>query len=206
MARGRVPQFEVKPKAVQPDYGKWQAVTVGMSRAEVVAILGEPLRDEYRPGNSPYLNYGYIQLPSCPHPRTYSFLIGLDGNGKVVTKIDPFNGDFSMDGTPSRPELIIPADGQVFSHYPRVLDVRWYPVSGVYPVRYEVEIGWFSFPMRDGAPPNAAFYDEIAETDCPAPYLVIAFGGASPGRVRVRAENERGVSEWSAYRQFRFNV
>ena len=204
MAR-RLPP-EMNAKAVQPAYEKWQAVAIGMSRDEVVAILGDPIKDDCHPTNSPYLNYGYIQVPSCPHPRTYTFLIGLNGNGRVFTKIDPFSGRFSVDGTPSQPELIIPADGQVFSHYPRVLDIRWHPVSGVYPVTYSVELGWFPFPTLDGAPSETEFHNELVATELVGTYFVQAFIGASPGRVRVKARNERGESPWSAYRLVRFTV
>ena len=124
----------------------------------------------------------------------------------MFTKIDPFSGRFSVDGTPSQPELIIPADGQVFSHYPRVLDIRWHPVSGVYPVTYSVELGWFPFPTLDGAPSETEFHNELVATELVGPYFVQTFVGASPGRVRVKAHNERGESQWSAYRHFRFTV
>jgi len=205
MARFTFPHFEMKPKAVQPPYDKWQAVRIGMSREEVVKILGKPRQDKLFPGTSPHwLEYGYIQLPFCPHPRTYRFLIGLDDDGKVWIISDPFNGRFSHDGVPTQPELIIPAEGQVFSHYPRLLDVRWYPASGVYPITYTVEIGWFPFPELKGAPPEYEWQDDIVETELAAPYFVRSFGGAQPGRVRVRARNKLGQSPWSVHRTFRF--
>ena len=48
MAR-RLPP-EMNAKAVQPAYEKWQAVAIGMSRDEVVAILGDPIKDDcHRP-------------------------------------------------------------------------------------------------------------------------------------------------------------
>ena len=196
----------MKPKSVLPDYEKWQAVKIGMARDQVIEILGQPRKNGYLAANSPYLNYGFLQLPFCPHPRAYRFLIGLDDDGKVFTKEDPFNGRFSSDGLPEMPELIVPFDMQVFSHYPRVVDIRWFPVSGSYPITYSVELGSFSFPELDGAPSGFDWTDEIIESDLVAPYLVTSFVGASPGRIRVKAQNELGESEWSDYRMFRFTV
>ena len=124
MTRYTFPHFEMTPEAVQPDYAKWQSVQIGMSLDEVTEILGQPRKDEYLAANQPYLSYGYIQLPFVPHPRTYRFLVGFDDHGHVFTKQDPFNGRFSVDGLPTTPELIVPADMQVFSHFPRVVDIR----------------------------------------------------------------------------------
>jgi hypothetical protein len=116
------PHFTPEPEFIQPDYDKWTAVRVGMSRDETTALLGPPLDDRYRGGKSsptdPYYSYGFLQMPMVPHPRTYAFLIGFGSDGKVFTKMDPFNGRFSVDGSPTVPEIIIPADETVFSHYP----------------------------------------------------------------------------------------
>jgi hypothetical protein len=206
VSRFTFPHFEMKPTAVQPDYEKWQAITVGMSRAEVIEILGPPRKDEYAPGNSRYLNYNFVQLPFCPHSRTYSFSLGFDENCNVVTITDPFNGYFSTDGRPTKPKLIIPAEDQVFSHFPRVLDIRWHPVSGVYPVTYSIEFEYFPFPDLDGAPPEFDWQPDCTEADIVAPFFIKNFGGANPGRVRVQAHNEIGDGEWSESRLFRFTV
>ena len=206
MSRLTFPHFDVKPKAVQPNYDKWHTVKIGMTRDEVTDILGQPRKDEYFASNSPYASYGFIQLPFVPHPRTYCFLIGFDGSNKVFIKQDPFNGRFSADGLPTSPDLIVPAEMQVFSHYPRVIDIRWFPVSGHYPVTYTVEMGTFPFPELDGAPPDYVWMDEIIESDLVGPFLATSFVGACPGRIRVRAKNELGESEWSDYRTFRFTV
>lgn len=206
MSRFTFPHFQAKPKAVQPDYEKWQEVKVGMRRDEVTELLGQPREDEYLPSNSPYLNYGYIQLPFVPHPRSYCFSIGLDEQDTVFSIEDPFNGRFSKDGLPTTPELIMPNHSAVFSHYPRLVDIRWIPVSGIYPVTYCVELGWFPYPELNNAPPELNWIDETIESDLVGPYLVTDYCGASPGRIRVKAKNELGESDWSEYHTFRFTI
>ncbi|MDD3679767.1 MAG: hypothetical protein PHX72_02855, partial [Candidatus Shapirobacteria bacterium] len=56
-------------------------------------------------------------------------------------KEDPFQGRFSTNGIPTTPVLIYPHTNTVFTHYPRVVDFRWYPASGEYPVEYQLEAG-----------------------------------------------------------------
>lgn len=202
--RHTFPHSTPKPKFVQPKYDMWAAVQIGMSRDEVVALLGPPLDDKYRGGKAratdAYYSYGYLQMPMLPHPRTYSFLIGFDDEGKVFTKMDPFNHRFSVDGSPTSPEIIIPTDRTVFSHYPRILDCRWYPSSGVYPMTYTFELG---FGQRLGP---EKFWDQEIETDLAIPFFMTDFMGAQPGRFRVKAKNKIGESDWSEYRYFSFTV
>jgi hypothetical protein len=199
------PHFEMKPKAVQPDYEKWQAVHEGMTREEVIGLLDEPRTDDFLAANSPVLCYGFIQLPFVHHPRTYCFYVWLQ-HGRVTGKVDPFNGNFSSDGLPTKPELIVPQEMQVFSHHPHVIDIRWFPVSGNYPITYMVQMGSFPFPQLDGAPLGFDRIDGIYASDLIGPYVVTDFGSAGPRRIRVRARNELGASEWSDYRMFHFTV
>ncbi len=163
------PHFHAEPEFVQPNYAKWNSVKVGMSRDEVVERLGPPLDDEYHGGkvsaSDPYCSYGYLQMPMLPHPRTYEFVIGFDLDDKVFMKIDPFNERFSTDGLPTAPEIIIPTERIVFSHYPRILDCRWFPSSGVYPITYTVECGFSeSFESKD-------FTDDEIESGLEIPFL-----------------------------------
>ncbi len=198
------PHFTSKPEYIQPDYKKWMAVEIGMSRDEVITLLGSPLDDEYHGGKAhfddSYYSYGYLQMPMLPHPRTYTFLIGFDANNKVAIKSDPFNGRFSADGVPTAPELIIPQNQTIFSHYPRIIDIRWYPSSGIYPLTYIVELG-VGLPFGD-----TKFNDEEIESDLPIPFFITTFVGAQPGRFRVKAKNQIGESGWSEYCYFEFTV
>ncbi len=197
------PHYTPKPKFIQPDYSKWQAVQIGMARTEVIELLGPPHDDLYRSSakarhDDPYFYYGFLQMPMLPHPRTYSFLIGFDNQGKVFTKGDPFNGKFSKDGTPTIPELIIPLNYSVFSHYPRILDIRWFPSSGVYPIEYSVRIELSSPDEPE------EFWEMETEHDLPIPFYMTEFCSSSTGRFRVKAKNTVGESDWSDYRYFDF--
>lgn len=196
-------------KCVQPDSTAWQSVEIGMSREEVVERLGPPLDDKSYRGrkarrDDPYFDYGYLQLPMTPHPRTYKFSIGFDDRQRVVWKCDPFHGRFSPDGSPLAPEVITPLDRSEFSHFPRILDVRWYPVSGSYPMRYTVEIGRCD-PVEPGVDlTSARFHDEEILTDLECPFCMTTFCGFQPGRIRIRAMNDVEEGPWSEYRYFMF--
>jgi len=196
------PHYEVPARHKQPDYVKWQKVGIGMTRDDVVALLGRPLRDPYsapRPRkDDAYYFYGYLQLPMMPHARTYRFYVGFDNQGRVVTRADPFGGVFSPDGTPSQPMIFTPSNGAIFSHYPRIVDMRWYPVSGRYPMSYEVELGHCG--LITGQP----YRDRIIESELEFPYFVATFCGTQPGRFRVRGRNALGTGVWSDYRYFNF--
>ncbi len=196
------PHFKAKLAAVQPDYAKWRQVRVGMDRDEVIALLGEPLVDRYRGGkprrDDPWYGYGFLELPMAPHPRTYSFLVGFNDQGKVFAQSDPFDGVFSTNGKPTRPRIIIPLEGSRFAHYPRVVDIRWFPASGEYPIRYSVEVAH--------GDPNGEWWSDGEEyaTDLDMPFFTCEFAGSSPGRLRVKAHNALGESEWSDWRHFTF--
>jgi hypothetical protein len=196
------PDYDVPCRTVQPDYVQWQAVSIGMTRNQVIALLGRPLRDPYSAPNprkqDAYYYYGYLQLPMMPHVRTYRFYVGFDDLGQVFTKADPFGGIFSPDGIPSQPMIFTPQEGAIFFHYPWVVDMRWNPVSGKYPIHYEVEIGE-SLSMA------GPFSTRIIDDELPFPYLVMNHRGPQPGRFRVRGWNKLGVGEWSEYRHFDFD-
>lgn len=206
------PHFTPEPEFLQPEYEKWAAVQIGMSREEVVALLGPPLDNKYRGGKTwltdAHYSYGYLQMPMVPHPRTYEFLVSFDGDGEVDGKIDPFNGRFSADGAPTSPEIIIPTDQTIFSHYPRILDCRWYPSSGVYPMTYTFELGVGDSFDPEELPEDfhEEFSDQEIETDLAIPFFMTGFVGAQSGRFRVKAKNKIGESDWSEYRYFSFTV
>ena len=184
----------------QPDYEKWQAVAIGMPYDEVRARLGEP---EYQlgmartPREPYYLRFGCIYVPSIPAPSWYCFMIGFDRHDRVWMKSDPFDGVLSKNGLPAKPQLIVPLEGSVFDHYPRTLDLRWGPVSGIYPIKYDGEIG--SSIDRLG---SYHVVERFREID--GPYFLCNYGGAGHGRFRVRGSNAIGVGEWSEYRHFTF--
>jgi hypothetical protein len=189
----------MKPKFEQPDYKRWVSVKVGMNREQVVSLLGKPLRDFYFGGtiNEHHYIFGYLQMPYSPHPRTHCFMVYFDIDGKVCGKSDPFDGVFSTDGRPSKPRIIIPTEKQAFTHYPRIVDIRWFPCSGVYPLSYTVEIGTGSKDWK-------FMRDEEYDSDLYSPYFVTTHAGTQPGRIRIRGRNSLGYGEWSDYRFFEF--
>lgn len=195
------PHYKVPRRVKQPDYAKWKAVDIGMTREEVINLLGRPRRDPYSSPNprkeDTYYYYGYLELPMMPHVRTYQFYVGFNSQGRVFTKADPFGGVFSPDGIPSKPMIFTPPSEASFGHYPRIVDMRWHPVSGQYPIWYEVEIG-------HGREMDGPFTDQVIESELPFPYFVATFVGDQPGRFRVRGQNALGVGEWSEYRYFDF--
>jgi hypothetical protein len=192
------PQYTSKEECVIPDLGAWQSLKEGMSRGEVIQLLGEPPIDPLRGGPSDWtkghLSYGWLDLPHVPHPRTYTFLLWFDQD-EVFHIESPFGEAVSKDGIPSKPEIISPEDGAEFDHYPRIIDIRWSPAAGDYPMRYEVELG-----IGDESGEN--FQDKIIESDLVGLFLCIGFPGAQAGRVRVRGANQRGTGQWSDYHHF----
>jgi hypothetical protein len=114
------PHYQSKLECVQPDASKWKLIKVGMTFSEVVGLLGEPIDDIFRPKPKDVANgyfcFGWLDLPFIPRPRTYSFLVGFNAESKVNYTEDPFAGAFSENGIPSKPIILIPQEGQFFSH------------------------------------------------------------------------------------------
>src|SRR5690348_12500379 len=93
--------------AVQPDYRKWEAVRIGMTRSEATAILGGALTGQgQRPNtfrDANYPAYGFISYPALPHKWAMLFVLGIDKHDRVWWKCDPFGGGpLSHSGKPSK--------------------------------------------------------------------------------------------------------
>ena len=192
--------LDVLIETIQPDYARWQATQVGMTLAEVREILGPPLRRPHLFGDGVFV-YGYLQFPVMPAFRWYAFVLHFHQD-RLFHKEDPFGGVFSPDGKPCKPQIITPQEGAVFDgdfRHRLLVDMRWHPVSGDYPMMYEMEIGttnnrnepfrYFQYPRQMALP-----------------YFVA--GGhwtpGLPGCFRVRGVNDRGPGEWSDIRHFDF--
>jgi hypothetical protein len=209
-----VAKWADKRGCVQPDYLAWEKVTNGMSKEQVSALLGPPLdqydfpgmtREEAKALLGPTFGtnevtaippqagwtYGWLGFDSKTFPEAFLFRIRFS-DGKVHDKEDPFGGKLSR-GKPAVPGLINPAAGQIFDHYPRWIDFRWMPSSGLCPVEYVVQM---QTKMPVGWSTNEFNSDQ--------PYHCAAFAGAQMGRWRVKARNSMGESEWSEYREFEF--
>jgi len=144
--------------------------------------------------------YGYLTPKSVVFSRPPSFRIWFQ-RGKVFQLEDPFNGVFSKDGRPTVPQPLWPEESPPYTHYPRWLDLRWYPASGQYPMNYEVEIGELHFDGNPDLP--GGWNTKVLRSDIP--YLAAEAEGAGRGRWRVRAINALGIGEWSDYREFSFS-
>jgi hypothetical protein len=191
--------------SLQPDYRKWESIKPGMPRTAVSAILGPPLSGrEQRPGiafwTREYPAYGFIAYPALPDKWAMLFTVGFDAQDRVLFKADPFGGaTLSRTGRPSKARIITPLAGSRFSHYPRILDIRWFPCSGVYPIAYELEIGV--------AQPGSGRYNaHLDPRQIGQPFAMVTLPGAQPARVRVRGRNACGVGPWSDYAEFLFEV
>ena len=202
---------------IQPDYEMWQQLKVGMSQAEVVALLGKPLhRQDTERGFHEIVEgwsdrdlatfsymwmYGWLRFGSSSVPHLYSFDVSFNYKTRAVNRIhDPFDGRFSVDGRPTIPELVVPSDRTVFDHFPRFLDLRWHPSSGKYPIKYRVEIG-------NGQYTNEKYhYITVLDEVTHYPHLSMSYVGKGHGRWRVMATNEVGASTWCDYRYFQFTV
>jgi hypothetical protein len=186
---GAFPENKGRPHSLsqeisQPDYTAWNKVAKGMTEAEVFAILGAPQYKETRHTGGYIWHYGTVVHKSQVMPEPYEFRIWLV-MGRVDGIDDPFDGHFSSDGSPSTPVLIHPQDGEEFSNFPRFVDLRWYPSSGEYPMRYEIEA-------------NCG----VTEKTTTEPYASLIGCGMNTVSWRVRAVNAKGKSEWSESRKF----
>jgi len=113
--------------------------------------------------------------------------------GKVSSLENPFGTEkLSQDGKPTIPVLIFPYDNFIFKHQPRLVDFRWYPSSGKYPMRYTIEID-------ERLPGRWQSYEKKANI----PYYSYTFR-SSIFRWRVKAINSLGESAWSEYRYLIF--
>ncbi len=170
-----------RQRPYQPDYRKWRSITNGMTKDAVRAALGYPI---------PYGGGGLDSARSCNPWRFgwvadgYEFTVAFSDD-KVMHKADPFNGNFSTNGVPTTPELIYPHTNTLFTHYPRVVDFRWSPSSGEYPIEYQLDAG-----------SGSIFTFE--------PHGTALMSGMGQHRWRLRAINRLGVSPWTEWRVLEF--
>ena len=103
--------------STQPDYKVWQMVKKGMEESEVVKLLGGPIAKPDTPfdrnGNVLYFwDFGYIARESIVFPHSLGFRVRFK-RGKVYSVEDPFDGEFSKDGSPTVPKPSWPAQPPV---------------------------------------------------------------------------------------------
>ncbi len=195
------PHYKSKHECIVPDLSKWQQLREGMTFDEVTALIGPPIRDPLT-GSNPddvddaHLCYGWIDVPGVPHPRTYAFSVGFEDR-RLCSKESPFGDDYSADGVPAAPRIIAPVDDPKYDHYPRIIDVRWRPAAGQYPMRFEVQLG-----IADSE--DEHYIHRTEDNDLSGLHYCMDFPGAQPGRVRVRGSNSLGTGPWSEFWYFEF--
>lgn len=239
----------VQPLVVQPDLAKWRALQTNLTETEVTALLGNPYRKNPRPPANTNANirnlyawdYGEITFDTFTTKGGFRYAVTFY-EGRVEDISDPWNGNFSPDGRPTQPELLLPKAGQTLDHYPRFLDFRWQPSSGNYPIEYEITIEALSIDQAeaenydDYIRKNLAYNQEswqkaglskkeqanlaVEHVRCLREdrgvvntfnfrthdiYVPLNWVGMNTGRWRIRATNEKGASDWTDWRYFKFS-
>ncbi|MFZ1937224.1 MAG: hypothetical protein WCB27_03660 [Thermoguttaceae bacterium] len=192
-----------------PTPRQWLKVVPGMAEAEVVAILGTPAEAEQAfedsSENSFRLNrweYGKLPIDDPLVPCDYRFDLYFH-KGRVYSKEQPFDtGDASVYRfpKPSVPKLIYPSEDQLFRHYPRVVDFRWQPSVGAYPMSYCV-----AFLSEDDGTIKNSSYSPLGEAEVDVPYYCTELPGKGRYQWRVKARNQNGESEWTKSVSFAFD-
>jgi hypothetical protein len=95
-------------------------IVPGMKRTDVLAVLGQPLRERPGSGNGATLDYA---IPGAALRSTIGFWIALDHDGTVYTvhvkKHPPITEDFAIyEATPDRPVYEHPDFARFFNSSP----------------------------------------------------------------------------------------
>jgi hypothetical protein len=186
----------------------WRRIEAGMSEGEVRAILGPPVEAEesvrdvgedearlYR------WAYGKLPIDSSSVPGEFRFDVYFH-EGHVHSTEQPFD---ARDPTllkypaPSVPHITAPQDRQVFGHYPRIVDFRWQPSLGAYPMSYRLELSIGQPPYASVGRASNALGRYVVEGvfHVGIPYLCMQLPGKQSYQWRVQAMNEYGRSEWT---------
>jgi hypothetical protein len=174
-----------------PDYLRWNWIQPGMTKDRVRELIGSPAD-----GSDDYTwRFGCLWFIEIACEVCMEFVVNFDGDGLVESKLDPFDGDQILTLAPSTPRLILPVAGAVFSHFPRIVDVRWQPPAGEHPMEYEIEV---RICDQAGSMRVIEVESAVNQLRC------VCEGALGSGDVRVRAKNAHGSSQWSTPRTFRF--
>ena len=186
-----------------PDYKAWKQVKEGMTETSLIELLGPPehgmrITDHQnleRADTVTQWTYWTLYPRSEVFPGGIYFSVWMR-QGKVMGKNDPHKGVYSESGLPTPPILLLPRNGSEFATGDgHIIDLRWTPAAGKYPMQYDVELD-----ISTGANPEN--WGEQNHISTEEPYLAVVRGGSQPHRWRVRAKNSAGVGEWSEYFYF----
>lgn len=182
-------------KPLQPNYEKWNKIKIGMPTEEVFNILGKPIArfpiPPFKPKRYNYEQrwiYGYVVKKPL---MSFEIIFKKDSVIKIKA---PFGGvPLSKDGKPTLPIIIIPNNNFIPSN-PSIIDFRWFPSSGKYPMKYTVQIE-HDFSEKWGGKTN---YGEEPHPQITSPHFVLS--GPKKFRWRLKAINDLGESNWTEFR------
>jgi hypothetical protein len=190
-----------------PDAHLWAKLIPGMSESEVLKILGEPLekelpQEDQNENHRRLYRWSYGRLPiNDPRiPGDYQYALFFH-RSRLDFKDQPFDAnDVTVfhSPKPSIPWIIYPNNSMQFRHYPRIIDCRWQPSIGEYPMAYQIEIAG----IREYDDGNE--YNLYVEARVDLPYFCAMMPGKQNYQWRVKAVNEYGESEWTLYTKFNF--
>lgn len=220
--RGRIEHARIGPSQVFPQLNSWLDVVPGMTETEVRGILGEPLTSETpMAGIDPDVvrlyrwSYGRLPIDSPLVPAEFQFNLYFH-EGRVREIEEPFERNslaLPRWPAPSVPRPISPESGHVLRHYPRIVDFRWLPSVGEYPVSYQIEVAMEEPSLLDGAPTEhddkKYFGDRryvVVSSCADVPYFCTELPGKQHYAWRVKAVNQHGESDWSSTTIFRADV
>ena len=119
---------------------------------------------------------------------------------EVVTTLSPP----TPSNVPGMPQLTSPTDKSIFTQYPRKTTLKWSTGSGEKPITYllEMQYSWSGDYTAFGSWQEGDYQGIVIPVN--TTIYSFDFVGAQPGRWRVKAINQYGVSEWSEWWYFRY--
>jgi hypothetical protein len=171
-----------------PDIFRWSEIQLGMNSQQTRELLGSP--DTER-STEWFWSYYPFAFRSTPVNTVFGYELWFNSEGVLEHMQSPFLAR-SMKGEPTSPTLITPLEGSLFTHYPRILDVRWWPCDGCQPLKYDLKL--YISDQADGPFVELNVFEDIDE-----PYFCLSFVGDQPGQVSVRSKN-RSIRHYRGWR------
>jgi len=168
----------------------WQFLKEGMSEAEVLHLLGKPMKKKvYEGGYESIYYYGELVKKCSSYPEGINAEVQFI-NGKLIQY-----ENVSLEDSPLK--LLFPDKKMIFSHFPRYVDLRWIPVLSKKFNSYRLQV---DLRVENGK------WQRMFLVRADVPYYCFSAGGASLYRWRVQGINKDRFLEgkWSQWREFEF--
>ena len=197
----------------EPDYDKWEQVKEGMTITEVEKLIGKPSESkesiQYK-GNvkigifievkALVTTYGNVHSKILSYsdrnsPGVFQYTIFYK-DGKVDYKRSPFEREKAPEGRKiSTPKMMYPYNNAIFTHYPYIIDFRWFKASGKEPIQYKIQFDFYSTSQK-----KWEYFNGIADTT----HYAAILGSYGKYRWRIQAMTKLEKSAWSEYQYFEF--